>query len=404
MTASTLSTVGAVLKGIVAGKSVQTLDRSPVGNELAILKVSAVTWGEFRPSECKAMPADYEPGDCPRAMDGDILISRANTRELVGAPVMVQGNHPNLLLSDKLLKLIPDERLVKREYLVRALRSPAAAQHFAQCAGGTSGSMTNITQEDIRQTPIRLPGLPEQRRIAAILDKADALRAQRRQVIAELDRLAQAVFVEMFGDTVTNSMEWPFLPIGKLADVQGGLQVTSARKDLPIEVPYLRVANVHRGHLLLDEIKTIRATAAEITRTTLCTHDLLVVEGHGNPEEIGRAALWSGELRSCVHQNHLIRVRFDDSKVDPVYACTYLNSTGGRRHLLRAGKTTSGLNTISVSNVREAPVALPPVELQKTFAARVEAIDAHKATRRAALAESEALFASLQYHAFIGAL
>jgi type I restriction enzyme, S subunit len=288
-------------------------------------------------------------------------------------------------------------------YLHHYLRQPHIRTAGERRMTG-SGGQRRVPEDYLASLPLPLPAVAEQRRIAAILDQADALRAQRQQALAELEKLAQAVFVEMFGDTVTNSMEWPFLPIGKLADVQGGLQVTSARKELPIEAPYLRVANVHRGYLLLDEIKTIRATPAEIARTTLCTHDLLVVEGHGNPEEIGRAALWSGELRSCVHQNHLIRVRFDNSKVNPVYACTYLNSTGGRRHLLRAGKTTSGLNTISVSNVREAPVALPPVELQKTFATRMEAIEAHKASRRAALAESDALFASLQHHAFSGAL
>ncbi len=288
-------------------------------------------------------------------------------------------------------------------YLHHYLRQPQIRTAGERRMTG-SGGQRRVPEDYLASLPLPLPAVAEQRRIAAILDQADALRAQRQQALAELEKLAQAVFVEMFGDTVTNSMEWPFLPIGKLSDVQGGLQVTSARKELPIEAPYLRVANVHRGYLLLDEIKTIRATPAEVARTTLCTHDLLVVEGHGNPEEIGRAALWSGELRSCVHQNHLIRVRFDNSKVDPVYACTYLNSTGGRRHLLRAGKTTSGLNTISVSNVREAPVALPPVELQKTFATRMEAIEAHKASRRAALAESNALFASLQHHAFSGAL
>ena len=291
---------------------------------------------------------------------------------------------------------------IDQDFFYRLLGSDTVYAAFSRLAAGAT--VKNLNIDLVKGVEVPVPPIDEQRRIAAILDQADALRAQRRRALAELDKLAQVVFVEMFGDTVTNSMEWPFLPIGKLADVQGGLQVTSARKELPIEVPYLRVANVHRGYLLLDEIKTIRATAAEVARTTLCHHDLLVVEGHGNPEEIGRAALWSGELRSCVHQNHLIRVRFDNSKVDPVYACTYINSTGGRRHLLRAGKTTSGLNTISVSNVREAPVALPPVELQKTFAARVEAIEAHKAARRAALGESDALFTSLQHHAFSGAL
>lgn len=404
MTPATMSTVGAVLKGIVTGKSVKTLERPPAVGELAILKVSAVTWGEFRPQESKAMPPDYDPGDCPRAMNGDILISRANTRELVGAPVMVHGDHPHLLLSDKLLKLIPDESAVERRYLVRALRAPAAALHFAQCAGGTSGSMTNITQDNIRTTPIHLPALPEQRRIAAILDQADALRAKRREALAQLDSLTQSIFIEMFGDPATNPMGWPMADTGDVAEVQGGLQVTSARKALPVEVPYLRVANVFRGYLQLDEIKTIRATPAEISRTSLRDNDLLLVEGHGNPNEIGRAALWNGSIAQCVHQNHLIRARFEESKVVPVYACEFLNSPGGRQHLLRAGKTTSGLNTISVSNVREAPVALPPLDLQQTFATRVQAVESHKAIHRAALAESDALFACLQHRAFAGQL
>ncbi len=350
------------------------------------------------------MPPEYDPGDCPRAMDGDILISRANTRELVGAPVMVHGDHPRLLLSDKLLKLIPDESVIDSRYLVRALRSEGATLHFSQCAGGSSGSMTNITQGDIRSAPLPLPPLPEQRRIAAILDQADALRAKRREALAQLDSLTQSIFIEMFGDPVANPLGWTLVEVGDLAAVQGGLQVTSARRDLPVEVPYLRVANVYRGRLQLDEIKTIRATSAEVSRTTLLENDLLLVEGHGNPNEIGRSALWDGSIAQCVHQNHLIRARFDVSRVAPVFACEYLNSRGGRQHLLRAGKSTSGLNTISVSDVRATPVALPPLVLQETFATRIQAVEALKTTHRAALAESDALFASLQHRAFAGQL
>ena len=265
-------------------------------------------------------------------------------------------------------------------------------------------AMLHMTKAGIEAWEVSVPPLPEQRRIAAILDQADALRAKRREALAQLDSLTQSIFIEMFGDPFANPFGWPLVDTGNLADVQGGLQVTSARQDLPREVPYLRVANVHRGHLLLDEIKLIRATAAEVKRTSLRDNDLLVVEGHGNPNEIGRSALWNDQIAECVHQNHLIRVRFDLSIVVPAYACEYLNSAGGRRHLLRAGKTTSGLNTISVSNVREAPVALPPLALQQTFATRIQAVEALKTTHRAALAELDALFASLQHRAFAGQL
>ena len=256
----------------------------------------------------------------------------------------------------------------------------------------------------LKREAIPIPPLPEQRRIAAILDQAETLRTQRRAALAQLDSLTESLFLDMFGDPVVNPKGWPLSTIGEISEVQGGLQVTTARKNLPIEIPYLRVANVYRGVLALSEIKTIRVTAAEVARTTLKKNDLLLVEGHGNPNEIGRAALWTGEISECVHQNHLIRARFNMNKVAPMFACEYVNSQGGRQHLLRAGKSTSGLNTISVSNVRATPVALPPLPLQQTFATRIQAIEALKATHRAALAQLDALFASLQQRAFAGQL
>ncbi len=273
-----------------------------------------------------------------------------------------------------------------------------------QTVSGVGGSLLRARPAFVASIQIPLPPLKEQRRIAAILDQAEALRTQRRTALALLDSITQSLFLDMFGDPVANPKGWSMSTIGDLAEVQGGLQVTSARKNLPVEVPYLRVANVYRGALDISEIKTIRATPAEIQRTTLVKNDLLVVEGHGNPNEIGRAALWNGNIEQCVHQNHLIRARFDFKKVEPVFASEYVNSPGGRQHLLRAGKSTSGLNTISVSNVRETPIALPPLPLQQTFATRIASIEVLKATHSRALAALDALFASLQQRAFAGQL
>ncbi|MBE9237529.1 restriction endonuclease subunit S [Anabaena aphanizomenioides LEGE 00250] len=228
---------------------------------------------------------------------------------------------------------------------------------------------------------------------------------KRKEAIALLDTLTQSIFLEMFGDPVKNFKGWNITKVGEVADVQGGLQVSSAaRKKYPREIPYLRVANVYRGYLDLSEIKMMRATDTEIHRTLLKKNDLLIVEGHGNPNEIGRVALWNGSINDCIHQNHIIRARFEIHKIIPLYACHYLNSPGGRQHLLKSGKTTSGLNTISVSEVRATPVLLPPLSLQKEFTQRVEAVEELKKSHRASLSELDALFASLQYRAFKGEL
>lgn len=303
-------------------------------------------------------------------------------------------------VNQHIFRVVPKANRVEKNYL-RHVIEMALVEMERHLHGAT---MQHVNRAEFLGTRIPLPPLPEQRRIAAILDQAEALRAKRRTALAKLDTLAQSIFIEMFGDPATNLKGFPITEVGDLADVQGGLQVTTARKDHPIEVPYLRVANVYRSSLDLSVIKLIRATEAEIARTALKKGDLLIVEGHGNAEEIGRSALWDGSVELCIHQNHIIRARFDQRKIDSIFACAYLNSPAGRRHLLRAGKTTSGLNTISVSEVRGTPIAMPPLPLQKTFANRLRVFGRLKETHESSLAHLDSLFATLQHRAFRGEL
>jgi type I restriction enzyme S subunit len=295
---------------------------------------------------------------------------------------------------------VPKSNLVHAKFLYYWLR---ANRDYLEGLGN-GATFKEVSKTVVSRIEIPLPPLPEQQRIAEVLDRAAALRAKRRSALDQLDTLTQSVFLDMFGDPKTNDRGWRISQVELVAEVQGGLQVSNARNGYPREVPYLRVANVFRGFLDLTEVKTLQATDAEIARTGLAKGDLLIVEGHGNPEEIGRGALWDGSIDGCVHQNHLIRVRFDRKKVDPLFACEYLNSPGGRRHLLRAGKTTSGLNTINVSEVRAAPIALPPICDQREFARRVAATEKLRKVHRASLVQLDGLFASLQHAAFRGDL
>jgi type I restriction enzyme S subunit len=298
--------------------------------------------------------------------------------------------------------LKPRNGSITREFLAYLLR----AAHFLDYAlkHSTRTNIPKLNRKALLAYSFPLPPLAEQKRIAEILDAANALRAKRRESLAQLDTLLQSTFLDMFGDPITNPMEWEVVKTADVGSVQGGLQVTSKRRSLPIERPYLRVANVYRGHLDLGEIKTIRLTEAEERRTKLEAEDVLIVEGHGNKEEIGRCARWDGSVEQCVHQNHLIRLRCDRSRVLPLYFETYLNSEGGRRGLTGTSRTTSGLNTISVSKVKATLVALPPLDLQNRFAAIVESVEQQRASQRAHLAELDTLFASLQSRAFRGDL
>lgn len=263
---------------------------------------------------------------------------------------------------------IRNPKVLNREFLFYALQ---AGTHDRGTNYAVLGKVLN--KRKVEEIEIPLPPLDEQRRIVGVLNRAAKIERLRAQAADRLREFIPALFVRMFGDPVENPMHWLAATLGDTSEVQSGLQVTKKRRELPIEKPYLRVANVLRDRLDLNEVKNMRVTKREFERVRLARGDLLIVEGHGNASEIGRAALWDGSISDCLHQNHLIRVRLDHSMMLPEFACAYLNSPPGRQHLMRSGKTTSGLNTISTSNVKSLSLPVPPLSIQRHYVEIVEA-------------------------------
>jgi type I restriction enzyme S subunit len=185
-----------LLSDIEAGKSPKALDRAPAEGERGVLKVSAVRPGEFRPIESKAVFADATFPKHAAVRAGDVLISRANTRVLVGATCRVEHNFPDLYLSDKTLRLVVDDSVVDGDFLVHALASPVAREFIEANATGTSDSMKNISQKTI--LAIKVPyveDVVEQRAIARRLDvvRGAAVHAAR---LAEDARVLRASVVD----------------------------------------------------------------------------------------------------------------------------------------------------------------------------------------------------------------
>ena len=273
--------------------------------------------------------------------------------------------------STELVPLLPREG-VDRDFLAHLLRRKETVEYAIASVTGTRMPRTDMSALMAMPAP-DLP-LDEQRRIADVLSRSARIGHLRTQAANCLREFISALFIKMFGDPIENPMGWEQQRLGNLSEVQGGLQVSKKRAIHPLEKPYLRVANVLRNQLLLSEIKRIRLTDREFARVRLRRGDLLVVEGHGNASEIGRVAMWDDSVEDCVHQNHLIRVRLDRSLVTPEFACAYLNSPSGRQHLLRRGKTTSGLNTITSSDIKVCAIFVPPLALQQKYANVVERV------------------------------
>lgn len=349
-------------------------------------------------SELYQVPVDEAPRGKSLLEEGDILFNNTNSAELVGKSALI-GSPMTAGFSNHMTRIRVNKARIEPAFFAYWLRKLRSTGHFtAQATQWVSQAA--YRPSELRKLEIELPPLPEQRRIADLLSRAEGIVRLRREAEKKAAELIPALFIDMFGDPATNPKGWLTSTLGEVAFVQGGLQVTTARSGLPLERPYLRVANVHRSRLELGEIKKIRLTQAELERTRMVVGDLLVVEGHGNPDEIGRVAIWDGSINDCVHQNHLIRVRPNPDAIHPSYACEFLNSHSGRQFLLRSGKTTSGLNTISVSNVKAATILLPAISLQHEFAIRAESIRSIQSQQSAATTKVQATFDALLAQAF----
>ena len=165
----------------------------------------------------------------------------------------------------------------------------------------------------------------------------------------------------MFGACSTN------VSLTEVAEVTSGLTKNSKRETLPLRMPYLRVANVFFDAIDTTEMLEIGLTEEERDKTLLRYGDLLFVEGNGSPEQIGRVAIWRDEILPCVHQNHLIKARFDTSRVIPSYAMHYFMSQEGRKQIKSKAVSTSGLYTLSVSKIGDLRLPLPEIESQAMF-------------------------------------
>lgn len=339
--------------------------------------------------------------DRQRLQPGDVIVATSSgSLDVVGKAARYEGD---LLLSfGAFCKVMRPAPGVDRSYFGHYFQTSSYRRILSSLAAGAN--INNLKNSHLDGLRFPLPPLGEQRRIAAILDKADELRAKRRAASEQLDSLTQAIFLDMFGDPVTNLKQWPeSRSLGEVADVVSGI-TKGRRTSAPTRaVPYLAVANVQDKKLLLDSVKSIDATEAEIERYRLRPGDVLLTEG-GDPDKLGRGTVWREELPEAIHQNHIFRVRPDSKAVTPDFLAWLVGSERGKRYFLRSAKQTTGIASINATQLRAFPLLLPPLERQLEFDKRVSQARTTRARADHANGELEWLVRSLQSRAFRGEL
>lgn len=169
---------------------------------------------------------------------------------------------------------------------------------------------------------------------------------------------------------------WVWASIGQLGIVSGGLTKNSKRDQLSERRPYLRVGNVYANELRLDDVQTIGVREAEIEKVSLLKGDLLVVEGNGSVDQIGRVAVWDGSVPNCVHQNHLIKVRLSNSELIQ-FSLIWLLSPHGRKNIRKVASSTAGLHTLSISKVSALTLPVPPLRELRRIVSSVEIMNSN---------------------------
>lgn len=282
-------------------------------------------------------------------------------------------------------------------YVYHHLRSPLGQSGIlSDFRGATVGG---ISRGFLDRVLLPLPPLPEQRRIAAILDQADALRVKRRAAIAELETLKQSVFIEMFGDPRNNLNKWPTLPFVEVCPTHLGKMLDAKQQTGKYLRPYVRNVNVQWLSLDLSDVAEMDFPPDVRNKYRLVDGDLLICEG-GEP---GRAAIWHGEIDECYFQKAVHRGRPIRNIATPEYLVMLLWFLS-KRGLLAYHITSATIAHLTGEKLRKMLIPVPPIAIQEYFSQLLVAIQEKAALQETSSSELDDLFSSLQHRAFQGEL
>lgn len=320
---------------------------------------------------------------------GDTLYSCV--RVYLGNVAFVESDSADLIASTAYCVLRPSA--VNPRYLFHYVTWAKFTQWMLPLQRGNSPPA--VVDSDVKAQPIPLPPLAEQERIATRVDELLAEIAEGEAALAEARReletfrralLKAAVTGELTRDwrmstrgegnsvgTVASALPggWRWSTLGQLAEITGGVTVDKKRKPAdPITVPYLRVANVQRGHIDLAEVKQITVERRTAERLRLKAGDVLLNEG-GDRDKIGRGWVWGGSVPDMIHQNHVFCARLRSSETNPYFVSHYANELG-RRFFVEQGKQTTNLASISLTRIATLPVPVPPSAEVAEIVRRIE--------------------------------
>ncbi len=308
------------------------------------------------------------------------------------------------ICSTDIVPILPKEGL-SRDYLFYFLRTPATVElATSRCSGA---NLPRLSPKQLASFQIPLPPLAEQKRIVGILDAADALRAKRRESLAQLDTLLQSTFLEMFGDPVTNPMGFPIRALAEFyVDKRDGTKCgpfgSALKKNEFVDsgVPVWNMDNIDpSGRMALPfRMWITERKYRQLESYSVIDGDVII----SRAGTVGKMCVANSGCEASIISTNLIRVRFGPDLL-PIYFVSLMNYCKGRVGRLKTGPD-GAFTHMSTGILDKLKFPFPPLDLQHRFVAIVESVEQQKARQRAHLDELDTLFASLQSRAFRGDL
>lgn len=344
--------------------------------------------------------ADLKEKDCSGWLlqPGDILFSHINSLEHIGKCAIYEGLPEKLVHGMNLLCLRPDRSKLTPQFGKYLIRSkPFRSQLFNYV--NKSVNQASVSIGNLKPIMIPLPPLLEQKRIAAILDKADSIRRKRQEAVRLTEELLRSVFLDMFGDPVTNPKGWNTRTFAEVCETRLGKMLDANQQTGEHLRPYLRNSNVQWDRIETTDLEQMDFNEKDRKTFSLIEGDVLICEGG----EVGRAAIWRNQLSDCYFQKAIHRARPNQTSVLPEYVMFWLwfmaKNGGFKDHV-----TSATIAHLTGEKLKEIQMALPPMELQRKFLMAYNKHLALKTKTNKYVLSIDALFNSLLQRAFKGEL
>lgn len=332
--------------------------------------------------------------------DGDLLMSHINSVQYLGRTVLYEKQGDEKIIHGmNLLVLKANRSIVKPAFARYAFYSPKFRQQLRRITK-KSVNQASFTVADLKKIEIDVPSLEKQAHIVENLDKTKRILALRRQEIEVLDALIKARFVEMFGDPIINPRELPVSDLGHLSELitkgaspswQGFSYTDDATQTL-----FVTSENVREGYIDISLPKYIEDGFNEKQRRSVLQKGDFLINIVG--ASIGRAAQFTLDCKANINQAVAL-VRIEDKRIRDGYLLVYLNSEKAQQ-MYNSMKSDTGRANLSLQDISNLSILLPPVEEQITFENFVTQVDKSKAAVQKSLDETQLLFNSLMQKYF----